>query len=147
VTTFEDDFSQAQIDMVRAALDYASGQADGIYIHFSSLGGILHVGMFFTAFGRFYTPSELPGTDTSVGWQQTLLETCCDALERMFDAGEAHSRDIPVEGYLSYRVGGSLDARYSYQDIPVGEDPRWDEKLDAWMQDVALENAGRQQNS
>jgi len=136
MTVFEDVFSDAQMKMVSAALDYVSGQADGIYIHFSSLGGILHVGVFYTRSGQTYLNHQLPGVDTSINRQQTLLRSCVDSLKKINAAGAEFNREVPVEGYLCYRVGGAVDARYSYNDIPAGEDPQWSEKLGAWMQSV-----------
>jgi len=136
MTVFEDAFSEAQIGMVSAALDYASGQADNVYIYFSVLGGILHTDVFFARDGRVYSKHKLPDVDTSSPQQQALLGACLLELENLCQAGVTYNRPIPIEGYLHYRVGGSLDARYSYDDIPVGEDPQWLEKMGAWRESV-----------
>jgi len=140
---FEDVFSEAQMEMVAAGLDYAAGQADNIYIYFSTLGGMLYAHAFFSRDGHVLLTHQLPGVDTSVTQQQVLLDACLRELKNLQEAGVAYNREAPVEGYLHYKVGGALDARYSYEDIPVGEDPQWDKKLETWMKSVQEELDGK----
>jgi len=139
MTVFEDMFSDEQMNMVLAAIEYASGKADDVYLHFSFLGGMLHVGVFYVQAGQTYYRYQLPGVDTSTQRQNLLLDACLKSLMNIYTACKEYDRKMPIEGFFHYKVGGALDARYSYEDIPVGEDPQWDKKLETWMKSVQEE--------
>ncbi len=135
---FEEAFSSAQTEMVRIASEYSSGQAEGIYVYFSFLGGIGHVDTFFVKDGKTYY-RHLPGIDTSLARQNALLRSFLDALNSIRMACKKYERQLPKEGFLHYEVSGSHDARYSYEDIPEGVYPPWDERLETWRQAVQTE--------
>ncbi|MCL1840137.1 MAG: hypothetical protein FWF75_00075 [Propionibacteriaceae bacterium] len=139
MTDFETEFTQAQIDMVSEAVNYASGMANDIYIYFSTLIDILYTDTFFTQNSRVYPAHKLPGVDVSVVAQRTMVAALSDQLRKIRRSAIDSDHPIPREGWIHYHVGGSVDARYSYEDIAPGEDPMWNEKLDAWMAAVQQE--------
>ncbi len=61
VSTFEDEFSEAQSDLISITLEYSSKRADDIYVLFSWLGGVGHVDAFFAQANRTFRRNELPG--------------------------------------------------------------------------------------
>jgi len=136
VASFEDVFSDAQMEMIFVALEYADNNVSDVFVQFGILRGMRHGDCFFAKDGRTYLRHELPGVDKSIDRQRVLLHTIMEEAQRIWLAGQECNREVPVEGYLRYHVGGALDARYSYQDIPVGEDTKWKDKLEAWRQSV-----------
>ena len=136
MASFEDVFSDAQIGMVSVALEYGGDAVSDVFVLFMILDGMRHGDVFFVKDGKTYHRHELPGVDTSIDRQQMLLGVITDEAQRIVVAGREYDRKVPVVGYLHYHVGGSVDARYSYEDIPADKDPQWNEKLDAWMQSV-----------
>lgn len=140
MTVFEDVFSDAQVALISAAAEYASGQVSDIFVYYSRLGGIWAADAFFVRQNSVVPRQSLPGVDVSTNRQFALLDALLDQVRRIVQAGKEFGRDIPVEGYLHYRVAaGSLDARYSSVDIPEGQDPRTDEKIAQWMEAVQKE--------
>ena len=136
---FEEEFTDAQTAMIAAAVDYASGQADDIYIYFSTLLDMLTTRVFFSRRGCAYEVHKLPGIDTSIQAQRVMLDAFKPELDRIWQGAIDHEQPIPREGWIHYHVGGGVDARYSYQDIELDDDPAWDEKVDAWMESVQKE--------
>ena len=139
MTIFEDVFSDAQQEMVAVALEFAGDGVSDVYVQFGILRGVRHGDVFYVKGGRAYSRHDLPVVDRTADREFGLLHALTDEAQRIALAGQEYGREVPVEGYLHYRVGGSLDARYSYDDIPVGKDPQWDEKLDSWMESVQKE--------
>ena len=134
MASFEDVFSDAQMGMVSVALEYGGDAVSDVFVQFMILDGMRHGDVFFVKDGKTYHRHELPGVDPSIDRQQILQKVITDEAQRIVVAGREYGRTVPVEGYLHYRVGGSVDARYSYEDIPADKDPQWSEKLEAWMQ-------------
>ncbi len=136
MSTFEDEFSEAQSDLISITLEYSSKRADDIYLLFSFVGGLMHVDTFFTQANRAFHRNELPGIDTSEKRENVLFKYWNDGLNAIYDACKKYGRPLPMEGYLHYRVGGALDARYSYEDIGPDDDLPWDDHLEAWRASV-----------
>jgi hypothetical protein len=115
---FEDDFSDAQAEMVYAALEYANDSVDNVYIFVYIGGKIMFTEVFFSIEGQVVEQHKVPNVDTSKERQIALMKYIGKQAERIVQAGKEYNRIFPTEYRIHYRVkSNSLDAKFQTGEI------------------------------
>jgi len=141
MAVFEDVFSEAQTEMIALALSCAGGAVSDVYLQFTIDGNMCSSAVFYVRDAKAVTLQDLPSTDWSYEDKRALVSQIIDQVHRISVACAEANRPVPVEGYLHYRVApNSLDARYSYDEIPDDdEDPVRSRRFFAWQREVQQE--------
>jgi len=117
---FEDYFSEIQADMVALCLEYASNNADDIYIYCSFEANMYVFNVFFKIENVVVRKHELnkvsPMYDTCLERQEALIDNGLADLELIHDKCQKFNHDMPTEMKLHYNVKeNSLKGKYKYE--------------------------------
>ncbi|WP_336511058.1 DUF600 domain-containing protein [Bhargavaea massiliensis] len=141
--TFEDFFSQLQMDMVAVCLEYVNNQADDIYIY----GSYEPQMYFFDAFYRMnkqvvhkHELNKVNGQryDVSDERQWALLDAGIEDLKEIHKKHKEFNHDMPTEIKLHYDVTqNKLSGKYRYDLVySNSEELLPDHIFDAWFEEV-----------
>lgn len=127
---------------VSLAAEYA-GDAPGVtayYIYGSDERGASTANAYFEQDGVVVFPSDLVGTDASVGTVREMQSLLMDDMEAATDAFTAAGIPAPTEYRLEYIVeGGKLDFQLSREELygPGGREKSQIEGIEYWLGDRA----------
>ena len=140
--TFEDYFSEYQVEMIEVCLEYANYNVDKVYIYCSSEDGMQAINYFFEIGGNHYRKHLLNQSgkkyDTSLNRQGACDRIVIEALDHIEDKCKEYNRPMPTEMKIIYDVKkNSVDANYRY-DLVYSKDPNAlpDPIFDAWFAEV-----------
>ena len=146
--TFEEQFSELQVDMVKACYEYAGYEGiEKIYIYASCERGVKSVNFFYKTEGvviREHLLNSFPNRKHQVSVKDSCIASYAlmEDLEKIIKVCKEFNRDAPTEIKLIYDAEkGSLESNYKY-DFQYANHPTLfaDHIFEQWYEDMkALE--------
>ena len=149
---FEDEFMEAQADMVSICLEYVEDDAEKIYIYASCENRATACNWFFKIDGKLWKKHLLnqisgKGYDVSIDIQRQCSQIILDDIDKIKCICEKYNQPMPTQFKLVYDVAkNSLDTHYEYEN-QYSDDPYkscWD-VAEEWFEQVKAQEEGSAQ--
>ena len=149
---FEDEFMEAQADMVSICLEYVEDDAEKIYIYASCENRATACNWFFKIDGKLWKKHLLnqisgKGYDVSIDIQRQCSQIILDDIDKIKCICEKYNQPMPTQFKLVYDVAkNSLDTHYEYEN-QYSYDPvkSSDDVADEWFEEVKAQEEGSAQ--
>lgn len=111
----EELLADVQAEMIGACLEYVGDAASDVFVYASMENGTLFFDPFFVVQGELTTKSKVPGVDTSILRQKSLVNFGTAQLNRLYEGCTEFDVAIPTQLKLHFSVGArSLDSDFEY---------------------------------
>ena len=150
--TFEDEFMEAQADMVSICLEYVEDDAEKINIYASCENRAITGDYFYKINGQIWQRHHLnriPGKnyDVSGERQGMCMRILLQDVQKIQAACKTYNQPMPTQFKLVYDVAkNSLDAHYEYEN-QYSYDPvkSSDDVADEWFEQIKAQEEGSAQ--
>ena len=149
---FEDEFMEAQADMVSICLEYVEDDAEKIYIYASCENRATACNWFFKIDGKLWKKHLLnqisgKGYDVSIDIQRQCSQIILDDIDKIKCICEKYNQPMPTQFKLVYDVAkNSLDTHYAYEN-QYSDDPYKSsgDVAEEWFEQVKAQEEGSAQ--
>ena len=115
MSSLEDLLADVQSELVDVCLEYVGDTASDIFVYASMENGTLFFDPFFVVQGELVAKSKVPGVDTSIPRQKSLVNFGTAQLKRLSDGCTELGVAIPTQLKLHYSAETrSLDSDFVY---------------------------------
>ncbi|WP_307346096.1 immunity protein YezG family protein [Metabacillus malikii] len=137
--------------MVSICLEYASDQADKIYIYCSIEEGLISNDFFYNIGGRIVERHKLNDAlendtgfsyDVSVSRQKAVVKIINENIKEMIELCKKYDREMPTEIKIIYDViENKLKADYKYELVHTDDPSKTASSISKyWFEDIKMDN-------
>ncbi|RIW28908.1 DUF600 family protein [Bacillus salacetis] len=146
MNTFEDRFSELQVDMIDICMEYIEDKADKVYVYASCEESIISSKFFYLINNKYVKPHKVNDAlangaeryNVSSERQFMVLEVLNEDIEKVKELCMDYEKDMPTEMKLTYDVkNNKLKAEYKYDLLYTNHETKTARQIaDEWFEEV-----------